>query len=86
MARITVDDCLKLIPNRFSLTLAATYRARQLAQVRRCGSGPLVSPMLPVRLLQQPAELVVTRQVVLPAAGRRAGSAPAAARGPGCSG
>ncbi|MGE5384406.1 MAG: DNA-directed RNA polymerase subunit omega [Betaproteobacteria bacterium] len=31
MARITVDDCLKKIPNRFELTLAATYRARQLA-------------------------------------------------------
>jgi len=30
MARITVDDCLKIIPNRFELTLAATYRARQL--------------------------------------------------------
>lgn len=30
MARITVDDALKLIPNRFELTLAATYRARQL--------------------------------------------------------
>lgn len=32
MARITIDDCLKKIPNRFQLTLAATYRARQLAQ------------------------------------------------------
>jgi DNA-directed RNA polymerase subunit omega len=32
MARITVEDCLKRIPNRFQLTLAATYRARQLAQ------------------------------------------------------
>lgn len=32
MARITVEDCLKHIPNRFQLTLAATYRARQLAQ------------------------------------------------------
>jgi DNA-directed RNA polymerase subunit omega len=32
MARITVEDCLKKIPNRFELTLAATYRARQLAQ------------------------------------------------------
>ena len=30
MARITIDDCLKIIPNRFELTLAATYRARQL--------------------------------------------------------
>lgn len=32
MARITVEDCLKHIPNRFDLTLAATYRARMLAQ------------------------------------------------------
>ncbi|MFP5402140.1 MAG: DNA-directed RNA polymerase subunit omega [Gammaproteobacteria bacterium] len=30
MARITVENCLKKIPNRFQLTLAATYRARQL--------------------------------------------------------
>ncbi|MBT0963089.1 DNA-directed RNA polymerase subunit omega [Denitromonas iodatirespirans] len=30
MARITIEDCLKKIPNRFQLTLAATYRARQL--------------------------------------------------------
>jgi DNA-directed RNA polymerase subunit omega len=32
MARITVEDCLKMIPNRFELALASTYRARQLAQ------------------------------------------------------
>ncbi len=38
MARITVDDCLKKIPNRFQLTLAATYRARQLAH----GGSPLI--------------------------------------------
>jgi DNA-directed RNA polymerase subunit omega len=31
MARITVDDCVKKIPNRFELTLVATTRARQLA-------------------------------------------------------
>lgn len=35
MARITVDDCLKKIPNRFELTLAAAYRARQLANGAR---------------------------------------------------
>lgn len=40
MARITVDDCLKRIPNRFHLTLAATYRARQLSS----GASPLVEP------------------------------------------
>ncbi len=32
MARITIEDCLKQIPNRFQLTLCATYRARQLLQ------------------------------------------------------
>ena len=32
MARITVEDCLNRIPNRFEMTLAATYRARQLLQ------------------------------------------------------
>lgn len=38
MARITVDDCLKRIPNRFQMTLAATFRARQLAN----GATPMV--------------------------------------------
>jgi DNA-directed RNA polymerase subunit omega len=32
MARITVEDCLAKIPNRFQLVLAATYRARMLSQ------------------------------------------------------
>ena len=38
MARITVEDCQNRIPNRFQLTLAATYRARQLAH----GGTPLI--------------------------------------------
>ena len=38
MARITVEDCINRIPNHFNLTLAAAYRARQLAN----GSMPLV--------------------------------------------
>ena len=29
MARITVEDCLKKIPNRFQMVLVAAYRARQ---------------------------------------------------------
>lgn len=32
MARITVEDCLEQIPNRFQLVLCATYRARMLSQ------------------------------------------------------
>ena len=38
MARITVDDCLMKIPNRFDMTLAATTRARQLAM----GASPMI--------------------------------------------
>ena len=38
MARITVDDCLRNIPNRFEMSLAATYRARQITN----GSQPML--------------------------------------------
>lgn len=38
MARITVDDCMKIIPNRFDMSLAATYRARQLSN----GAQPMI--------------------------------------------
>lgn len=38
MARITVEDCLNNIDNRFELVLTATKRARQIGH----GSDPLV--------------------------------------------
>lgn len=38
MARVTVEDCVDKIPNRFELVLAAGYRARQLSG----GAEPLV--------------------------------------------
>jgi DNA-directed RNA polymerase subunit omega len=31
MARVTVEDCVDKIPNRFELVLSASYRARQLS-------------------------------------------------------
>jgi len=40
MARITVEDCLKNVDNRFDLVLLASKRARQLAM----GATPLVPP------------------------------------------
>jgi len=40
VARITIEDCLAKIPNRFELTLAATNRARQITS----GSAPLLDP------------------------------------------
>jgi DNA-directed RNA polymerase subunit omega len=38
MARVTVEDCLENMDNRFELVLAATKRARQIAR----GAQPLV--------------------------------------------
>lgn len=38
MARITVEDCLGKVPNRFDLVLMASRRARQIAN----GAQPLV--------------------------------------------
>jgi DNA-directed RNA polymerase subunit omega len=38
MARITVEDCLDHVDNRFSLVMVATRRARQLAR----GVEPLI--------------------------------------------
>ena len=39
MARITVEDCLDNVDNRFELVLTATKRARQIAH----GADPLVA-------------------------------------------
>lgn len=38
MARVTVEDCLELVSNRFALVLLATKRTRQLLK----GATPLV--------------------------------------------
>lgn len=40
MARITVEDCLGVVGNRFELVLMATKRARQLAN----GASPVIAP------------------------------------------
>lgn len=39
MARITVEDCLEKIPNRFELIHIATKRVKQMAK----GSRPLIA-------------------------------------------
>ena len=38
MARVTVEDCLEIVPNRFALAMAASHRAKQLLR----GAPPLV--------------------------------------------
>ncbi len=39
MARVTVEDCLKAVPNRFALVILASKRAKQLLN----GAKPLVN-------------------------------------------
>ena len=41
MARVTIEDCLDTVDNRFDLILVASRRARQLATGR---ADPLVTP------------------------------------------
>jgi DNA-directed RNA polymerase subunit omega len=41
MARITIEDCLENVDNRFELVLTATKRARQIAH----GAEPLVDEL-----------------------------------------
>ena len=38
MARVTIEDCLQVIPSRFDLVLLAAQRATQI----RSGAGPLL--------------------------------------------
>ncbi len=40
MARITIEDCSKRVPNRFNLVLMAAKRAKQLMR----GARPLLPP------------------------------------------
>ena len=40
MARVTVEDCVDKMPNRFELALIAAHRARMLAN----GAQPTVEP------------------------------------------
>ncbi|MDH4273918.1 MAG: DNA-directed RNA polymerase subunit omega [Gammaproteobacteria bacterium] len=63
MARVTVEDCLEHVDNRFELVLLATKRARQLAY----GKDSLVpwdDDKPTVVALREIAEGLVTREVV----------------------
>ncbi len=63
MARITVEDCLDNVDNRFQLVLVATRRARQLS----LGADPLVevdNDKPTVLALREIAEGLVTRDIL----------------------
>jgi len=63
MARITVEDCLDNVDNRFELVLTATKRARQLAN----GAEPMVeedNDKPTVIALREIAEGLITAELV----------------------
>ena len=49
MARVTVEDCLEKIPNRFALVVLASERARQIARgaepLTDCDNKPAVTAL-----------------------------------------
>jgi len=64
MARITVEDCLQNVDNRFELVMLATRRARQL---RRYGVDPLVpeeNDKPTVIALREIAEGLITNEML----------------------
>lgn len=64
MARVTVEDCLANVDNRFQLVLVATKRARQIS----LGAEPLVEEEKDkptVIALREIAEGLVTRDILI---------------------
>ena len=60
MARITVEDCLSVVDNRFELVLMASKRARQLAkgvEPTLDNSEPIATPHGTERIVEGRAEL-----------------------------
>ena len=49
MARVTVEDCLEKVPNRFALVVLASERARQIARggdaMIECDNKPAVTAL-----------------------------------------
>ena len=49
MARVTVEDCLEQVPNRFALVVLAAERARQLSRgatlLVQCSNKPAVAAL-----------------------------------------
>jgi len=74
MARVTVEDCLDHVDNRFELVLTATKRARQLAN----GKEPMLdweNDKPTVLALREIAEGLVTKEMLAEAAKRDAEAA-----------
>lgn len=66
MARVTVQDCLEKIPNRFDLIMVATKRARQLATAGKEPRVPIENDKPTVLALREVAEGFVDKTILEP--------------------
>ncbi len=64
MARITVEDCLENVDNRFSLVMVASKRARQIAVDGKTPMVELESDKATVLALREIAEGHVTQDIL----------------------
>lgn len=64
MARVTVEDCLDQLDNRFELVLVASKRARQLATGGKDAFLPWENDKPTVMALREIAEGHVTRDIL----------------------
>ncbi|WP_158775129.1 DNA-directed RNA polymerase subunit omega [Cobetia sp. L2A1] len=79
MARVTVEDCLEHVDNRFQLVMVSTRRARQLARGSRNAQLPwendkptvlalreVAAGLISRDILNEPVEAPIQRKPVLP--------------------
>lgn len=59
MARVTVEDCLENVENRFQLVMVASKRARQLATGGQDSKVPLENDKFTVVALREIAENLI---------------------------
>ncbi|REC95052.1 DNA-directed RNA polymerase subunit omega [Kushneria indalinina] len=64
MARVTVEDCLQFMDNRFQLVMVSTHRARQLARGSRNAELPWENDKCTVMALREIAAQKVDRSVL----------------------
>lgn len=64
MARVTVEDCLENVDNRFQLVLIASRRARQLARGSRTSDLPWENDKATVLSLREVAAGMVNSSVL----------------------
>lgn len=64
MARITVEDCMENIPNRFDMTVAASIRARQIESGGNSLLSNLENDKPTVLALRELSENLISKEIL----------------------